>query len=67
MASINRGRFVLAGLAAGVVMNVISLLSWGLYAQEMLVILKSRGIEPPYLFSTFNYGWDSLSLVLHDG
>ena len=46
-------------------MNVISLLSWGLYAQEMLVILKSRGIVPPkgsgflaiYFLMRFTWGF----------
>lgn len=65
MAGINGRRFILAGLAAGVVMNVISVLSWGFYAQEMIAILKARDIVPPkgsvfmaiYFLMRFTWGF----------
>ncbi len=50
-------------LGAGVVMNVVSLLSVGLYVSEMFSLLYSRGIEPPegafpvYLLMRFAWGF----------
>ena len=46
-------------------MNVLSALSWGFYAQEMIAILKARDIVPPkgsvfiaiYLLMRFTWGF----------
>ena len=65
MAGINRGRFVLGGMAAGVVMNVISLLSARLYLEEMMAILEAHEFEPAqgpagmavYLLMRFTWGF----------
>ncbi len=46
-------------------MNVISMLSWGFYAQEMIAILKARDIVPPkgsafmaiYFLMRFTWGF----------
>ena len=65
MAGINKGRLVVGGLAAGIVMNAVSLLSAGLYLSEMMSLLDSHGIQPPrgavsmavYLLMRFIWGF----------
>ena len=65
MAGINRGRWFLGGLAAGVVMNVITLLSADLYLEEMMAILRTHEFAPPrgaapmavYFLMRFTWGF----------
>ncbi len=65
MTKINTARLVVGGLVAGVIMNVVSLLSAGLYLSEMMELLESRGIQPPdgvlpmvvYLLMRFVWGF----------
>ncbi len=68
MAGINRGRFVLGGLAAGVVMNVVTLLSARLYIEDMMAILDAHRFAPPqgpaamavFLLMRFTWGFVAL-------
>ena len=68
MTRINRGRFVLGGLAAGVVMNAVQLLSTGLYVDEMFAILDAHQFAPPrgpaamavFLLMRFTWGFVGL-------
>ena len=65
MTKSNIVRLVVGGLVAGVIMNVVSLLSAGLYLPEMMELLDSRGIQPPsgtlpivvYLLMRFIWGF----------
>ena len=65
MSSINKARLIVGGLAAGVVMNAVTLLSARLYLSEMMQLLESRGIQPPdglipmavYLLMRFVWGF----------
>jgi hypothetical protein len=62
---INRGRFVLAGLAAGVVMNAVTFFASPLYAAEMFAILHDHRFAPPrgpvpiavFLLMRFTWGF----------
>ncbi len=47
MGSINKARFIVGGLAAGVIMNAVTLLAARLYLSAMMDLLTSRGIHPP--------------------
>ena len=62
---INITRLIVGGLVAGLIMNVISLLSTGLYLSDMMALLNSHGIQPPqstlsfvtYLLMRFVWGF----------
>ena len=68
MARINRGRFVLGGLAAGVVMIAVQLLSTGLYVDEMFAILDAHQFSPPQslaslaVFCLMRFTWGFVAL-----
>ncbi len=65
MTRINRKRFVLGGLAAGVVMNAVTLLASPLYTAEMFTILRAHEFVPPrgpipmtvFLLMRFTWGF----------